>query len=126
MSNFCFNAIPIIFIFHNTNIYHYCFISLRFETVTKLRMKSSSHTNAPKSFDDITTLCKIHNELDLFIWVCSRFPDTFVFDQSSLAIQEQIIGHINDGLVNSDDLQLNHCYKERDIRLRKYFAERNE
>ena len=81
---------------------------------------------SPRSFEDISRLCTIHSELELFMWLCLRYPENFVFEQTSLAVQERTIYFINQGLVNSDNLKLDHCYKQRDSRLRKSFAERQE
>lgn len=100
--------------------------SLSRDEVCGINFTSGKMPESPKSFDDISQLCTIHNEMELFMWLCHRFPENFIFDQSSLAIQERTISLINEGLVNSDILRLDHCYKERDTRIRKNFEERKE
>jgi ATP-dependent RNA helicase SUPV3L1/SUV3 len=79
-----------------------------------------------KTFDDLGQLCSVHNELELFLWLHNRFPANanVVERQSAMAMKEQTINFINDGLA-SDSLKVDHCYILRDQRLRQA-AKRNE
>eukprot|EP00592_Proboscia_alata_P018613 CAMPEP_0194407242 /NCGR_PEP_ID=MMETSP0176-20130528/5265_1 /TAXON_ID=216777 /ORGANISM="Proboscia alata, Strain PI-D3" /LENGTH=981 /DNA_ID=CAMNT_0039206755 /DNA_START=593 /DNA_END=3535 /DNA_ORIENTATION=- len=77
-----------------------------------------------KSFDDLSELCSIHAQLELFLWLSVRFQNSnLVEQQAANTLREKTIDLINDGLANSDRLKLNHDYIKRDVRLRKKYHE---
>ena len=69
--------------------------------------------------DDLSQLCSIHNQLELFLWLHNKFPGSNVMEQqSALALKERTISLINKGLAKSERLSLRHCYIKRDAIIR--------
>lgn len=74
----------------------------------------------PSSFEDLSRLCGIFNDLELFLWLQKKFPPANMMEmQAALARKEHTIKFISESLVLSDKLKLNHCYVMRDQRLRE-------
>jgi hypothetical protein len=64
-----------------------------------------------KSFDDLSYLCGIYSDADLFLWLQFKFPPgNAVEQQAALARKERTLEFINEALANTEDLKLNHCY----------------
>lgn len=95
--------------------------ALKYSTGQAAGISKSMIPKPAKSFDDIGTLCSLHNELELFIWLHNRFPanTNAVEQQTALAMKEKAIALINIGISESDKLKINHCYVARDQRLRQ-------
>ena len=74
-----------------------------------------------KSFDDLASLCELHNDLDLFLWLHGRFPGNAMEQQTALTLKQRAIECIEEGLQETEDLQLKHNYIQRDARLRRSF-----
>lgn len=72
-----------------------------------------------KSFDDLSKLCGMHSELELFLWLSTKFPGNAVELQTAHAMKEEVISYINQGLHKSENLKLDHCYIQRDTKLRE-------
>lgn len=75
-----------------------------------------------KSFDDLSRLCSIHSELELFLWLTLKFPGNAMEQRLAEAIRERATSHINEGLAATDRLKLEHCYIKRDKNLRSAWA----
>jgi hypothetical protein len=74
----------------------------------------------PSSFEDLSRLCGIFNDLELFLWLQKKFPPANMMEmQAALARKEHTIKFISESLVLTDKLKLNHCYVMRDQRLRE-------
>ena len=79
----------------------------------------SSIPRDAKSFEDLSQLCSIHNQLELFIWLHNKFPGSNAMEeQAALAFKERTISLINKGLAESERLRLDHCYIKRDAAIR--------
>mmetsp|Transcript_8502 Transcript_8502/g.13041 ORF Transcript_8502/g.13041 Transcript_8502/m.13041 type:complete len:188 (-) Transcript_8502:1057-1620(-) len=72
-----------------------------------------------KSYEHLNSLCHLHNELELFLWLSLRFPANFVEQQTALTLKEKAIAYINEGIAKTSELKLRHCYIDRDKKLRK-------
>lgn len=77
----------------------------------------------PKSFRDLTALCNMHAEMDLLLWLWSRFEGGRHHHNKSeqefiVQLKDQTIFLINCGLAAADQLDLDHCYIEKDKRIR--------
>ena len=108
---------------------------------------SSHEPNPADSFDDLSNLCSIVNQVDLYFWVQRRFPnqvaDTSDLDQvdndddddnepsyqermeeeQALAMErrEDAVNYINDALMETDSLSLKHNYHEQDYWIRRRY-----
>lgn len=72
-----------------------------------------------KSFDDLSHLCGIYADADLFLWLQFKFPPSNAVEQAAaLARKEQTLEYINAALANTDKLRLNHCYLQQATRHR--------
>ena len=100
-----------------------------------LLTKQSAHafccrTAIPKpagSFDELSHLCSIHSQLELFLWLQYKFPGSNVMEQqSALALKERTISLISKGLAKSENLSLNHCYIKRDRSIRAEWKGKQE
>ena len=76
----------------------------------------------PKSFRDLTALCNMHAEMDLLLWLWSRFEGAEHDNKSEkefvMQLKDETIFLINCGLATADQLDLDHCYIEKDKRIR--------
>jgi hypothetical protein len=74
-------------------------------------LPSRSVPRKAKSFDDLSYLCGIYSDADLFLWLQFKFPPgNAVEQQAALARKERTLEFINEALANTEDLKLNHCY----------------
>jgi ATP-dependent RNA helicase SUPV3L1/SUV3 len=79
----------------------------------------------PKSFDDLSNLCSIYSDLELFLWLQNKFPPVNMMEQQAvLSRKERTIAMIGEGLHTSDKLKLEHSYVNRDLMLRDGFKSR--
>jgi ATP-dependent RNA helicase SUPV3L1/SUV3 len=73
----------------------------------------------PKSFEDLSALCGIFSDLDLFLWLQNKFPPgNYIEQQNAQALKEIAITMITEALENTERLRLTHCYATRDKRVR--------
>jgi len=64
-----------------------------------------------KTFGDLTHLCNIYADVDLFMWLQYKFPPSNQVEvAAALARREQTMEYINVALSSTDKLELNHCY----------------
>jgi ATP-dependent RNA helicase SUPV3L1/SUV3 len=64
-----------------------------------------------KSFDDLSHLCNIYADADLFMWLQYKFPPGNAVElATALARKEQTMDYINAALSITEHLKLNHCY----------------
>jgi hypothetical protein len=75
----------------------------------------------PKTFEHMSNLCSVHNELELFLWLHNKFPGNIVEQQAALALKEQAISYISKGLIETERLRLDHCYIKRDNFVRQAY-----
>jgi ATP-dependent RNA helicase SUPV3L1/SUV3 len=74
-------------------------------------LPSRSVPKKAKSFDDLSYLCGIYSDADLFMWLQFKFPPGHAVEhQAALARKQLTLEHINEALANTDSLKLNHCY----------------
>jgi ATP-dependent RNA helicase SUPV3L1/SUV3 len=61
----------------------------------------------PSSFDELSRLCGIFNELELFLWLQKKFPPGNMMEmQAALARKEHTINFISESLAMTDKLKL--------------------
>ena len=109
----------------------------------KLHDSSSLVPSPAESFDDLTNLCTIVNELDVFSWLLRRFINQDLTDTTTtcnelqqqeqleeeefaLQLKEEAVQYINEALLEPDSLKLTHNYTESDRRTRKRFISAND
>lgn len=80
----------------------------------------------PKSIIDLTNLCSLYSEIQLFLWLQYKFAGNVVEQQAALALVGQTIDLINQGLKDADKLSTKHNYISRDIRLRKVWKKNQD
>jgi ATP-dependent RNA helicase SUPV3L1/SUV3 len=75
----------------------------------------------PKSFDDLSRLCAVYNELEQFLWLQEKFPaaNSVMERQAALACKEQTVTLVGEAIAFSDHLKLEHCYLTYDASLRR-------
>jgi ATP-dependent RNA helicase SUPV3L1/SUV3 len=89
-------------------------------------LPSRSVPKRAKSFDDLSYLCGIYGDADLFLWLGLKFPPSNAVEQAAaVARKEKTLEYINEALANSESLQLNHCYLKTATRLRKSWEAEN-
>ena len=52
-------------------------------------LKRSSFPRRPKSFEDLSLLCSIFSQLDVFLWLQKKFPPGNVMEEQT-ALPEQV------------------------------------
>ena len=73
-----------------------------------------------KSFDDLSHLCNIYADVDLFMWLQFKFPPGNAVElAAALARKERTMEYINSALLITEQLKLNHCYLEMSNRHRR-------
>jgi len=95
------------------------------DEVFGLKMRSFAPKRA-KGFDDLSRLCSMHNELELFLWLDQKFTGNAVERITAEQVRERTIDLINRGLTESDRLRLSHDYIRRDKKLRKEWKEERQ
>jgi hypothetical protein len=79
-----------------------------------------------KSFEDLSNLCGIYADADLFLWLGLKFPPCNAVEQAAaIARKEQTLEYINEALAKSENLKLTHCYLRQANRLRKSWEAHN-
>jgi hypothetical protein len=82
-----------------------------------------------ETFNDLTHLCANVDEIDLLLWLQTRFTAFAPVDEWELKlsyeVKEMTIEYINEALLNSDQLELDHCYVTSDERRRNGFRNKN-
>lgn len=74
-------------------------------------LPSRSVPRKAKSFDDLSYLCGLYSDGDLFLWLQLKFPPSNAVEyQAALARKEKTLEFINEALANTESLKLNHCY----------------
>ena len=78
----------------------------------------------PGSLEELSVLCTQFHRLELFLWLCQKFPTTsnMIEEQQATKLKEECISVINDGLSKANKLSLDHCYLRRDRNLRASWA----
>lgn len=78
----------------------------------------------PGSLEELSILCAQFHRLELFLWLCQKFPTTsnMIEEQQATKLKEECIDVINDGLSRANQLSLDHCYLRRDKNLRASWA----
>ena len=67
-----------------------------------------------KSFSDLSHLCNIYADVDLFMWLQWKFPPgNQVEIAAAVARKEQTMKFINAALLETDQLRLDHCYLQQ-------------
>jgi len=89
-------------------------------------LPSRSVPKVAKSFDDLSYLCNIYGDADLFLWLQFKFPPSnAVEQQAALARKETTLAFINEALANTDHLNLRHDYIRTAIRHRMVWESEN-
>ena len=79
-----------------------------------------------KTFDDLSYLCNLYGEVDLFLWLQFKFlPRNTDQHQVALARKESALHFINEALANADKLTLHHDYIQAAIRHRRTWETEN-
>ena len=82
-------------------------------------LPSRSVPKKAKSFDDLSYLCNIYSDVDLFMWLQYKFPPGNQVElAAALARKEQTMQYINAALSATETLKLNHCYLKQSNRHR--------
>jgi ATP-dependent RNA helicase SUPV3L1/SUV3 len=72
-----------------------------------------------KSFDDLSHLCSIYTDADLFLWLQWKFPPSNAMEQAAaMSRKEKTLEHINEALSQTDKLKLSHSYIDQATRHR--------
>jgi ATP-dependent RNA helicase SUPV3L1/SUV3 len=78
------------------------------------------------SFEDLSNLCGIYADADLFLWLGLKFPPSNAVEQAAaIARKEQTLEYINEALATSENLKLSHCYLRQANRLRNSWEAQN-
>lgn len=89
-------------------------------------LPSRSVPKAAKSFDDLSYLCNIYGDADLFLWLQYKYPPSNAVEhQAALARKETTLEFINLALANTDKLDLHHDYIKTAIRHRTQWESEN-
>jgi ATP-dependent RNA helicase SUPV3L1/SUV3 len=87
------------------------------------------HRSVPKkakSFDDLSYLCGIYADADLFLWLGYKFPPTNAVEQAAaISRKEKTLEFINEALASTETLRLDHCYLKTATRMRKSWEAEN-
>lgn len=89
-------------------------------------LPSRSVPKKAKSFDDLSYLCNIYSDVDLFMWLQYKFPPGNAVElATALARKEQTMEFINKALSATEKLKLEHCYLKTAQRLRSVWDTHN-
>lgn len=89
-------------------------------------LPSRSVPKPAKSFDDLSYLCNVYGDADLFLWLQFKFPPSNAIEhQAALARKETTLAFINEALANTDRLRLEHDYIRTAIRHRAMWESEN-
>lgn len=89
-------------------------------------LPSRSVPKKAKSFDDLSYLCGLYTDADLFLWLQMKFPPSNAVEaQTALARKEKTLEFINEALANTERLKLNHSYLRQATRHRAVWESEN-
>ncbi len=89
-------------------------------------LPSRSVPKSAKNFDDLSYLCNIYGDVDLFLWLQFKFPPSnAVEQQTAIARKETTLQFINEALANTDQLDLKHDYIRTALRHRAIWESDN-
>jgi ATP-dependent RNA helicase SUPV3L1/SUV3 len=89
-------------------------------------LPSRSMPKKAKSFDDLSYLCNLYTDADLFLWLQNKFPPAnAVEQQTALARKEKTLEYINEALAETEKLKLDHCYAKQTARQRAVWEAEN-
>jgi ATP-dependent RNA helicase SUPV3L1/SUV3 len=89
-------------------------------------LPSRSVAKPAKSFDDLSYLCNLYVDADLFLWLQFKFPPSNAIEhQAALARKESALHFVNAALANTDKLTLQHDYIRTALRHRKTWEAEN-
>eukprot|EP00980_Cylindrotheca_fusiformis_P018029 scaffold5767_cov92-Cylindrotheca_fusiformis.AAC.1 len=89
-------------------------------------LPSRSVPKKAKSFDDLSYLCGLYADADLFLWLQLKFPPSNAVEaQAALARKEKTLEFINDALANTEQLKLDHSYIRQATRHRAIWEAEN-
>lgn len=89
-------------------------------------LPSRSVPHKAKSFDDLSYLCGIYADSDLFLWLQFKFPPGNAVEQAAaLGRKDKTMEFINLALASTESLKLNHCYLKQAKRLRSSWEAEN-
>mmetsp|Transcript_16505 Transcript_16505/g.40327 ORF Transcript_16505/g.40327 Transcript_16505/m.40327 type:complete len:948 (-) Transcript_16505:607-3450(-) len=89
-------------------------------------LPSRSVPKKAKSFDDLSYLCGLYADADLFLWLQMKFPPSNAVEaQTALARKEKTLEFINEALGNTERLKLNHSYIRQATRHRAVWEAEN-
>lgn len=64
-----------------------------------------------RSFEDLSYLCGLYADADLFLWLQNKFPPSnAVEQQAAIANKETTLEFINEALAHTENLKLSHSY----------------
>lgn len=92
-------------------------------------LSHSMRPRRPQTFDDLSRLCGIFNDIEQFLWLQQKFPPGNIMEQqAALTLKELAIEFIGAGLAMSDSgkLKLDHCYISRDQRIRNVWKGKDD
>jgi len=89
-------------------------------------LPSRSVAKPAKSFDDLSYLCNLYGDADMFLWLQFKFPPSNAIEhQAAMTRKESTLQFINDALANTDKLTLEHDYIRAAIRHRRTWEAEN-
>lgn len=89
-------------------------------------LPSRSVPKRAKSFDDLSHLCGIYADSDLFLWLGFKFPPCNAVEQAAaMNRKENTLEFINEALAASESLKLTHCYLRQATRQRNSWEAEN-
>ena len=89
-------------------------------------LSSRSVPKPAKSFNDLSYLCNIYGDVELFLWLQQKFPPSnAVEQQAAMARKETTLQFINEALANTDKLELKHDYVRTALRYRAIWESEN-
>lgn len=79
-----------------------------------------------RSFDDLSHLCNIYADVDLFMWLQYKFPPGNAVElAAALARKERTMEFINSALLITEQLKLDHCYLKMSSHHRRVWESKN-
>ncbi|VEU38083.1 unnamed protein product [Pseudo-nitzschia multistriata] len=89
-------------------------------------LPSRSVPRKARSFDDLSYLCNIYSDVDLFMWLQYKFPPGNAVElATAMARKERTMEFINDALSATERLRLDHCYLKTAQRHRSVWEQRS-
>ena len=90
-------------------------------------LSSRSVPKKAKSFDDLSYLCNLYADADMFLWLQNKFPSAAnaVEQQAAVSRKEKTMDYINEALSETEKLRLDHCYVRASARQRSRWEAAN-